>query len=88
MGSLVLLEYEGANKGFDKNLSFPHTKYTQLVFAATVPFSTLDIHARTLLFSNAFSLLYVPPIHVTPVGTTHKVLTELSGLCRHSDLSG
>jgi hypothetical protein len=41
-------------KGFDENYTLPHIKYTQLIFAATVPFSTLDTHAFTPRFFYAF----------------------------------
>jgi hypothetical protein len=74
-------------KGVDKNYSFPHMNYTQLMFAVIVPFSTLDTHACILLFRQRF-FFYTFPIHATFIGSTYIVLTELSDMCRHSDSSG
>jgi hypothetical protein len=73
-------------KGFDEKYSVPHLKYTQLIFAATVPFSTLDTQAFTLFIFYAFFsctlFSYMPHASVP-----HRILTELSGLYRHSDSS-
>jgi hypothetical protein len=52
-------------KGLDENYSFPHMKYKQLIFAVTVPFSTLITHAFTLFFFSAFS------VHVSHTCTRH-----------------
>ena len=73
-------------KGVDKNYSFPHIKYTQLMFTVILPFSILDTHACTLLFSNAFFSATL--FHTRHTCRYTRVLTKLSGLCRHTDSSG
>ena len=42
---------------------------------------------RAHFSSSAFFSRVHVSIHATLVGTTHRVLTEISGLCRHSDSS-